>query len=176
MIKILGPALTLGFMLAIPASPADAQSRFMGKSGCDAQFTRGAGSYGIRLDAKQQAYLAAHTVGDTNVLLIIQRKNGQDQCGIVRDATRSSHPRYFFEFNCSDAKALSAVAIGTRRADDPKISGVADQAWLISLKMLRFIPDKKPVVCTRVSYAGPDEGGDLAVWASQRALKAQKKR
>lgn len=175
MIKTFGLVLLLGFILAIPASSADAQSPYIGRSGCEAQLTRGPGSYGIRLDAKQQAYLAAHTIDGTNVLLIIQHRGRQDPCGIVRDAIRSSSPAFFFEFNCSDTKAPSAVAIGTRRADDPKISGVAHQAWLINLEMLRFIPDRNRVVCTRVSYAGPDEGGDLAVWARQRASKAQKK-
>ena len=175
MARLLECIVLVGFLLTGSAVRAETQPQFVGKSGCDSQFKWGPGSYSIRLDRTQRAYLVAHRISGQNVLLIVQHKDDTDQCGTVRDAVRSARAAYSFEFNCVDGVKPSAVVVGTRREDDPKISGVADRAWLIDLDQLKFVRDQRKVVCERSSYAGADKGEDLVSMAKHRASEAQKK-
>lgn len=164
----------LGLLFASCAL-ATAQSEYVGKSGCDPQFKRAPGTCSIRLDSTQRAYLVAHTLAQVNVLFIVTHKDDRDRCGTIRDAVVSAGAAIAFEFACVDENRLSAVVVGTRRQDDRMVSGEAIQAWLIDIKALKFIADRRPVVCKRPSYAGSDEGDDLASIARKRSSKTHEK-
>ena len=161
------------FILAA-STVMSAQSKYVGKSECDPQLKWGPGSYSIRLDAAQYAYLVAHTVGK-NMLLIIKRQSEKDSCGMVRDAVASRVIGNAFEFACIDHAKPSAVVVGTRPEDDPHVSGKAVQGWLIDTKSLRFIPDIHLVVCRRSSFSGSDEGEDLVTIAKTRNSNVREK-
>ena len=166
--------VTIGICAATWAGKHDPEHKYAGLSGCAPEFKWAPGTYGIRLDKGQRTRLAAHTINEKNVLTIVQYKDDNDQCGVVRAAVQSDKPGDFFEFDCTDQNRPSMVVVGTRPENDPKVSGRAVQAWRVDLDTLRFVVDDREVTCVRRSYAGSDEGEDLATWARQRAEKHQK--
>jgi hypothetical protein len=160
--------LIMGFVASV-SGEVDARQQYAGESGCEPEFKWAPGTYTVRLDGAQRSSLAAHTVGEANVLTILQFKGGGDQCGVIRDAVRSEKADDFFEFDCIDRRKPEAVVVGTRPGNDHKISGRAMQAWEVDLKTLRFVPDdRKEVTCVRRNYSGNDDGDDLATWARKR--------
>ena len=167
--------VTIWLFAVAMAGKDEPEHKYAGLSGCAAEFKRAPGTYSIRLDKRQRTRLAAHTVNEKNVLTIVQYKDENDHCGVVRDAVQSDKPGNFFEFNCTDRGRPLAIVVGTRPERDPNVSGRAVQAWEVDLNTLRFTPDKEEVTCLRKSYAGNDEGDDLATWASERAEKQSKK-
>jgi len=172
------PKLFLVIALLFIASAARATPRpeYVGRSACDPIFKRSQGISSIRLDKTQRAYLVARTVKDENFLLIVQCSDENDHCGVVRDGARSENPNYFFEFDCIDGRTPATVVVGTRKGDDPQVVGEAAQAWQIDLKKLKFVQDHANVVCTRSSYAGPDQGEDLVGMAKLRTSNSNEKR
>ena len=161
------------FVCSVAALPTFCRSKYVGKSGCDPAFKRGPGTYRIRLDQTQRSYLVAHTVGSRNVLLIVRHKDELDRCGLVQDAVVSADTMNAFEFNCVDRREPTAVVVGTRRKDDMHVAGTAHQAWLVDLSTLTFTPDPERVSCKRISYAGADNGEDLATLAKRRVCDAK---
>jgi hypothetical protein len=142
------------FLISAPATVVaqDLQSKYVGQTGCGPDFQRGPGTYGIRLDRSQRAYLMAHRIKGRNVLTIIQYENDSDKCGIVRDVVQSSKPSDAFEFNCVDRRNLSAVVIGTRPEKAGSVTGAAVEAWRIDLEKLKFVADHNRVKCVRKDY------------------------
>ena len=126
-----------------------------------------------RLDRNQNAYLAAHTVDKTNILLIVQYGNAGDKCGVIRDLISSDDSDRYFEFECTDPREPSAVVVGTWPKRNNAVRGPAGDAWRIDLRSLKFVPLQRKATCVRRSLDGTDDGEDLAIWALRRG-KANK--
>jgi len=159
--------------LAIMAMGQDnLQQKYVGKSKCLPELKSATERYGIRLDKSQNAYLAAFKLKDRNILTIVQLKDTNDRCGIIRDVVQSRDVESSFVWECRDKKALADVIVGTWPAKHPKTSGPAMEAWRIDLAQLKFVPVQGvPVTCVAGYYAGSDEGDDLAAWAKKRSAR-----
>jgi hypothetical protein len=74
-------------------------------------------------------------------------------------------------FECTDRKNISAVVVGTWPARHASVAGMAVEAWEIDLERLKFVRLTTPVSCYAKTYAGPDDGKDLAIYARERAAR-----
>lgn len=147
--------------------------KYAGQSGCAADLRSSFNNYGIRLDARQRARLEAHDFKTQTILTIVQHSGPKDPCGVVRDAIEAKGPNDAFVFwECTDKRDPSAVVVGTRPMENA--NGPALEAWRIDLKTLTFVPLYVPVTCQSRSGAGFDDGGDLAIWAKERAAKEKR--
>src|SRR5258708_6897549 len=104
--------VTIGLFAVMMAGKDDLQRKYTGLSGCAPEFKWAPGTYSIRLDKRQKTRLAAHTVNEKNVLTIVQYKDDNDKCGVVRDAVQSNKPGNLFEFDCTERSRPSVVVIG----------------------------------------------------------------
>jgi hypothetical protein len=165
-------ALCLLFLLFAPCAKATGlREKYVGRTGCAPEFKSALNHSGIRLDGNQRARLEAHKFRAGTILVIVQYKDETDQCGTVRDAIESQPTDTSFVWECVDKLNPSAVVVGTWPAGQQGISGPAVEAWRIDLKQLKFDRLTGGASCSAPSYAGFDEGDDLASWARKRAVK-----
>lgn len=146
------------------------RQKYVGRSGCTAQFKLALNHEGIRLDKSQRADLEAYAFKGETILVIVQHASDGDQCGVIRDAVSFPQPNYPV-WECVDTRHPSSVVIGTWSAKHRGVSGPAIESWDVDLSKLRFIPLHTPVTCRSRSYAGADDGGDLATWAKKRGAR-----
>ena len=171
--------LPLGLILATLGISSRAYGqdvkRYVGGSGCRTELRRGSGTYGIRLDKTQRAYLKAYTVEDHNLLFIIQYSDDRDRCGIVRDVVQPKDTSAIFVWDCTDPRAPHNVVVGTWPAHYPSGYGPAIAAWQVNLRELKFvsIAGRVAVLCTSGPGAGADEGDDLVDLAKRRTRQAE---
>ena len=149
----------------------DLKQKYVGGSGCRAEFQRGPGTYGIRLDYTQKAYLKAYVVEDRHLLLIIQYSDDKDQCGVIRDVVQTDSNRDFV-WDCMDPKAPHDVIVGTWRSHYIGTTGPALEAWRINPRKLEFLSIPARARCT--SGPGPDDPShDLVDYAKKRTANFQ---
>jgi len=141
----------------------DLHAQYVGKSSCTRELWGSTGSYGLRLDKTQNAYLAAHTVQGKDILAIVRYDREGDRCGVITDLVEAATPNYF-EFACVDCGAPADVVVGTWPQNNNSSSANAVEAWRIDLKQLAFTRVSRRVRCVRRSYAGSDNGEDLVTW------------
>jgi hypothetical protein len=89
----------------------------------------------------------------------------------VKDIAQSKDSRNYFVFECVDPHNPSTVVIGTWPENHRGTKGPAVEGWRIDLGQLKFVALQEPVTCFASSYAGPDDGSDLADLAKSRAAK-----
>lgn len=160
------------FFLFVPLAKATSvRQKYVGRTGCAPEFKLALNHSGIRLDRNQRARLEAHEFRAGTILVIVQYKDEADQCGTVRDAIESQPTDTSFVWECVDKRNPSAVVVGTWSAGQAGTSGPAVEAWRIDLKQLKFDRLTSGATCSASSYAGSDEGDDLASWAKKRAAK-----
>jgi hypothetical protein len=165
-------AFCLLFLLFAPwAKATGLREKYVGRTGCAPEFKSALNHSGIRLDGNQRARLEAHEFRAGTILVIVQYKDETDQCGTVRDAIESQRTDTSFVWECVDKRNPSAVVVGTWPAGQQGTSGPAVEAWRIDLKQLKFDRLTGGASCSAPSYAGSDEGDDLASWARKRAVK-----
>lgn len=152
------------------AKASGTHGKYVGYSGCAPEFKSALNHSGIRLDKTRRARLEAHRFRTGSVLLIVQAEADTDPCGIVRDAIESRTTDTSFVWECVDERNRSAVVVGTWPAGQTASSGPAVEAWRIDLKQLKFERLPGPVSCSAPSYAGSDDGSDLATWARKRVV------
>lgn len=153
------------------AKASDLRQQYVGRSGCAQELQPSLNHYGIRLDKTRHAFLEARVFKSRTILLIVQRNGETDKCGVVRDVIQSRETDSSFVFDCVDERNPGSVVVGTWPQQHPSVSGPATEAWTISLEQLRFVPLAASVTCKARSYAGPDEGDDLATWVRKRAAR-----
>jgi hypothetical protein len=160
------------FFLFVPwANATNVRQKYVGRNGCAPEFKSQLNHSGIRLDKNQHARLEAHEFRTGTVLVIVQYNDDTDQCGTVRDAIESQPTDTSFVWDCVDKRNPSAVVVGTWPSGQQSTSGPAVEAWRIDLRQLKFDRLTGSVSCSAPSYAGIDEGDDLATWARKRAIK-----
>jgi hypothetical protein len=153
---------------------ANLQQKYVGQSGCAAEFKSAINREGIRLDKSQRADLETYAFKSVTILLIVQHASDRDLCGVIRDVVSFLQPNYLV-WECVDPKHPSAVVIGTWPAKHRGVSGPAIESWEVDLSKLRFIQLHTHVTCRSRSYAGADDGGDLATWAKKRGARQPQK-
>jgi hypothetical protein len=159
-------------LLAMAASTKaqTAKEKYLGKSPCAADLQSERPDFSLRLDKRTRTDLVNRNLAQSTLLLIVQYKDQSDSCGVIRDAVEIRHLSKVFHFDCVDPQAPHDVVVGTREADDQKLTGVAIDAWRIDLDKLVFNRLDHKVICTYKSYAGSDDGGDLVDQAKSRVL------
>ena len=83
--------LVLVLLTTVGIGQEDLQKKYIGQSKCIPELQSATGSYGIRLDKSQKAYLAAYKLGQRDVLTIVQYRDDNDRCGVIRDVIQSRH-------------------------------------------------------------------------------------
>lgn len=153
--KYVWPIIALA-IFGIPscARSDDVKKEYVGRSGCRSELRRGPGTYGIRLDKTQRAYLKAYTVDDRNLLFIVQYSDDKDQCGVVRDVVQPTDTTASFVWDCTDPRAPHDVVVGTWRSHYLGVSGPAVEAWRVNLRKLKFLSIPARMLCT----SGPGAG------------------
>jgi hypothetical protein len=142
------------------------RQKFVGRSECQPELK--IDPRGIRLDGSQKAYLRAYRVNGDDTLLIVQYKNDQDQCGVVRDVIQPKDSTNIFVWDCLNPRNPSAVVVGAWPPNEGHISGWSTRAWRVDLVKLQFIPISARVQSLPISRAGADDGSDLAGDAVKR--------
>jgi hypothetical protein len=165
--KWLATCVILGF-LSGATKAEDLSQKYVGKNNCTPGLNF---RYGIRLDSTQRAYLTAYDLKEAHILAIVQRKDDDDDCGVIRDVVQSGERDSSFLFECLAPSIPSEVVVGTWPAKHPRVTGRAVKAWKIDLRELKFHPLSTFVKCRAGNDAGADEGDSLADWARKRAAK-----
>jgi hypothetical protein len=145
------------------------QTRLVGSSSCTQELEHG--RFSVRLDKSQNAFIVTATTGGKHTAAIVQYSSAKDNCGVVRDVVQSERKSAYFELECSAAVAPTDVAVGIRNLSESGRKGYSLEGWRVDLKRLRFVRVGGKVFCTPSSYAGNDDGDDLATWAMQRGKK-----
>ena len=164
--------LLLGFFIFLSgtlANATDLRQKYVGQSGCAPEFKSAQNRYGIRLDKNTGTRLEAYEFKARTILVLVQHGSDTDACGIIRDVVQSEPTDTSFMFGCRDKRNPSGVVVGTWPREHPSVSGRAREAWRIDLKELGFHRLDVPVECYAKSYAGTDNGDDLAKLARRRA-------
>jgi len=172
MLKELRFGLVFTLLAIVIAGADDLRSKYLGQSSCVSELQ--SHRFNIRLDKKQNAYLATRQLNGRAVAMIVQYEKDKDECGVIRDIVQTQKADASFSVECVDPNSPNAVAVGTRQRNDRRLSGRAIEAWSVDLKDLRFVRISGPVTCSSWrSYAGSDQGEDLASWAEQRSAQGR---
>lgn len=147
---------------------AQSSSDFKGRSTCDEPLRNPPGSYGVRLDASQNAYLQARRIKGKYVLFAVRSQRQDEECGEITDVAESPIPDDYVLFECRNSKSPGDVVVGLWPHKRKAHYGVATSAWKVDLSTLQFIPIDVPVRCSQRGLRGKDEGGDLRQQAEKR--------
>lgn len=171
MTKLIVAACLVALLLAF-ADDAGAQGpkqQYVGKGSCAPDLHSDRPDFSSRLDKIRNTYLISRNFSNSKVLLIVQLNGENDKCGVIRDAVTIRHTAREFQFSCFDPSAPGEVVVGTRNANDTRVTGIAIDAWRIDIERQTFTRTAGRVSCTIESYAGSDDGSDLVDEAKKRA-------
>ena len=157
-------------LLHVRLSLADDQQRhgLVGKQFCP-QVAKG--YFGIGLVRQENLYLATQEVSNTGVLMILRYSASGAACANILDAVDISSKRRTVEFSCADPKHPGLIIVGEMAAQGHWKVRKTNRSWRVDIEQKRILPYPHPVTCQNVSYAGTDDGEDLASWARKRANK-----
>jgi len=131
---------------------------------------RGAqGYFGIGLLRQQHLYLATEEKSSARTLMILHYRSNDEECGTVLDKMVVPASKRHFEFSCSDPAHPELILVGEIVSSKRWRAIATTQAWRIDLAQRKILPYAGRVTCRNVSYAGADDGEDLASWARKRA-------
>lgn len=159
--------LLLMLTAAASAKAQESNRKYIGRSGCDKQFdyrTR----FGIRLDKSQNTYLDYREIGKVGVLLLLQFKREDSQCGVIQDAIEIRDLSKTFQFDCVDHKHLGEIVVGLTKVLNGDDVATTSNAWRIDLRERKFNAIREKVQCMNGNYSGDDDGNDLADTAARR--------
>lgn len=160
--------LLLMITIAVSANAQESSRKYIGRSGCDKQFDYRT-HFGIRLDKTQNTYLDYREIGKIGVLLLLQFKIGDFQCGVIRDAVEITDLSKTFQFDCVDHKHPGEIVVGLSKVLDGGEVATTSNAWRIDLTEHKFSVIHDKVECMNGNYAGDDDGSDLVDTAARRA-------
>lgn len=151
------------------ASGQDFKQKYVDKSSCAPDIQSDRPDFSSRLDKTRNTYLINRNFPNAKILLIVQLKNENDKCGVIKDVITIRRIAKEFQFSCFDPSAPGEVVVGTRNANDTRTTGTAIEAWRIDRVKQTFNKTSDKVTCTTESYAGSDDGSDLVDAAKKRA-------
>jgi hypothetical protein len=155
----------LATAIVTKAQAQDFKQRYVGKGPCAPDLQSEYSDLSMRLDKTQGLELYQRRWDRLQVLLIVQYRDQNDGCGVIRDAVRITHlaRHKHFEFRCFDAQAPTDVVVGTviRGYGNTKLV-TAIEAWRIDLKQQTFVEVHHKVVCSADGFDGEDDGSDMA--------------
>lgn len=165
--------LIVAMLLAAAPLPAQRPSTFKGRSTCEQSLLNPPGSYGVRLDASQNAYLQVLRFNGRYVLFIVKSERKDESCGRIVDAVQAPRRGDYFVFDCENPNSPTDVVVGLWPHKRKSTLGQAMAGWKIDLRHLKLVPLHVPVQCVLRGLSGSDEGGDLRSEAQQRACSGR---
>jgi hypothetical protein len=161
--------LIVAMLLAAAPLSAQRPSTFKGRSTCEQSLLNPPGSYGVRLDASQNAYLQVRRFNGRYVLFIVKSEREDESCGRIVDVVQAPRRGDYFVFDCENLSSPADVVVGLWPYKRKSTSGLAMAAWKIDLRHLQLVPLHVPIQCVLRGLSGSDEGSDLRSDAQRRA-------
>jgi hypothetical protein len=124
----------------------------------------------IGLERNKNLYLGYQKLSGAKVLMVLHYQTENSQCADILDAIQISASQSDFEFDCFDPAHPELIIIGELppSRNDWNVRRT-NHSWQIELINTRITTYAKPVTCKNASYAGDDDGEDLASDALKRA-------
>jgi hypothetical protein len=170
--KLKGTVVLVGLLATGGIARAqDFKQRYVGKSSCATDIQSDLSDFGLRLDKTQRTYLIQRRFSDAKIAIIVQYKDENDKCGVIRDVVQVRRASKYFEFSCVDPQAPGDVLIGTSIRNGNVQPVTAIEAWRVDLKEQKFVEVRHKVRCAIENYAGEDDGSDLVDEAKKRAAQ-----